>query len=135
MRMTIAALSAMLVAGCAGIDKSAVLPEGAWEMGAASFDGGGHNPATLQIHNGRLSAHSGCNTATGAVSAADGRLLAAALATTRRGCPEPLGSFETRYFRLLAAKPAFRIDNGLLSLEAGGDRAQFRPAPEPRPYP
>jgi len=141
---TIAA--ALALASCAVVDKPIPLPEGRWEMTTSSFIDIGRMPgiarATLLISDGRLSAFSGCNTGAGAVSSVDGRMVVAAMASTRRACMEPLGSFEGRYFKMLQGKPYFRTEGDALILSAGDDSARFRrivekppekPAAKPQP--
>lgn len=117
-------------ASCAAVDAPPPLPEGQWEIIAASFTDINHMPgiqrATLLIRDGRISAFSGCNTGVGAVSAADGKLAVAAMASTRRACLNPTGDFENRYFKLLQAQPSFRVEGDTLSLVAGDDSARFR---------
>lgn len=140
------AATALFSASCATYDPPIPLPEGRWEMTTSSFIDGGRIPgiprATLQIGNGRLAAFSGCNTGTGAVSSVDGKMAVAALTTTRRGCPEPVGGFEGRYFKLLQGQPYFRIENDMLILAAGDNSVRFRriaekeaarPAAKPQP--
>lgn len=137
---------AIISASCAIYDPPIPLPTGQWEMTTSSFVDIGRMPgvprATLQIRDGRISAFSGCNTGNGAVSSIDGKMVVAAMATTRRACLEPLGGFEGRYFKLLQAQPYFRTENGELILAAGDDSARFRrvveksvdkPASKPQP--
>ncbi len=132
-RFTLAALAAALLASCATVDKPIPLPVGRWELTTSSFIDGGRMPglprATLQFGNGRISAFSGCNTGNGSVESVDGRLAVSPLAATRRACPEPLGAFEGRYFKLLGSKPYFRVEGDQLILSAGDDSARFRRAP------
>lgn len=120
----------LFLASCATLDSPIPLPEGQWEMTTSSFIDIGRIPgiprATLQIGNGRIAAYSGCNTGSGAVSSVDGRMAVDKLATTRRACMEPIGGFEGRYFKLLQARPYFRVENGMLILAAGDDSARFR---------
>lgn len=136
----------LIIASCAVVDKPIPLPQGQWEMTTSSFIDIGRMPgiprATLLIRDGRLSAFSGCNTGNGAVSSVDGRMVVAAMASTRRACMEPVGSFEGRYFKLLQGKPYFRIEGDALILAAGDDSARFhrsvekaaeKPAAKPRP--
>ena len=59
--------------------------------------------------------------------------MAPALATTRRGCPEPLGGFEGRLFKMLHAQPYFRVEADVLTLAAGELSARFRRLPELKP--
>ncbi|MBX9903844.1 MAG: META domain-containing protein [Burkholderiales bacterium] len=121
---------AIFSASCAVVDKPIPLPEGRWEMTTSSFVDIGRMPglarATLLLRDGRISAFSGCNTGTGAVSSVDGRMVATPLAVTRRACIEPVGSFEGRYFKLLQGKPYFRTEGDALILSAGDDSARFR---------
>lgn len=123
-------LAALLLSSCATVERPIPLPDGNWEMTGSSFNDSGRLPglprATLQIRDGRLSAHSGCNNATGTVNSVDGKMVASALATTRRACPEPAGAFEGKYFRLLGDQPYFRVENDALILAAGNDTARFR---------
>ena len=137
------AAAVLLVASCTLFDEKPIpLPEGRWEMISSSFVDAGRIPgiarATLQIRDGRLSAFSGCNTGTGAVTSEDGKMAVAALATTRRACSEPVGGFDGRYFRLLRDRPYFRTEGDTLILAAGDDSARFRriadkPAAKPQP--
>jgi heat shock protein HslJ len=87
--------------------------------------------ATLAFENGQLSAFSGCNTATGAVSGGNGQLEVKEFAVTRRGCPEPLAWFESRFFKMLRAGASYHVDGDLLAISVGTDRARFRRAPAP----
>lgn len=131
-KLKIAGAAAMaLLASCAGIDERPVpLPEGRWEMIDSSFNDSGRMPgiqrATLQIRDGRLSAFSGCNTGNAAVSSVSGKMVVPAMASTRRACPEPMGAFEGRYFKLLGSQPYFRLDADMLVIAAGDDSARFR---------
>jgi heat shock protein HslJ len=124
-----------VLASCATVDRPIPipLPEGQWELTTSSFIDGGRMPglprATLQLGKGRISAFSGCNSGNGNVESIDGRMTVSPLATTRRACPEPLGAFEGRYFRLLGNKPYFRVEGDQLILSAGDDSARFRRAP------
>ncbi|GEM_PF-1403977 len=133
-------------ASCATLITPATLPEGQWEITMASFIDINHMPgtarATLQFRDGRISAFSGCNSGVGAANAVDGKMLVGPMASTRRACLEPLGSFENRYFKLLQAQPSFRIEGNTLTLVAGDDSAGFRrstektaekPAAKPQP--
>jgi len=120
----------LLLASCATVDQPVPLPEGRWEMSTSSFMDIGRMPglprATLQIRNGRVSAYSGCNTAQADVRAADGKMEIGPLAATRRACPEPIGTFEARWFKLLRDHPYFRTENDMLILAAGEHSARFR---------
>ena len=83
---------------------------------------------TLAFKDGRMSAFSGCNSASAAARLVDDWLEVQEMASTRRGCPEPLGSFETRYFKLLGARPVFLVDGDTLTLVAGSQNARLRRA-------
>lgn len=106
------------------------LPDGSWEIVTATFAQTGRVPgaprATLAFKDGRISAHSGCNTANAAVRGVDGRLEVKQLAATRRACPEPLGWFESRFFGLLKAGPLYHVEGDVLMLVAGDNNARFR---------
>jgi len=108
------------------------VPDGNWELVNSTFIGTGRIPgvprATLAFRGGRLSAFSGCNRASAAARLVDDWLEVGAIATTRRGCPEPLGSFESRFFKLLGARPVFLVDGDTLTLVSGGDNARLRRA-------
>lgn len=125
---TIAAIA--VLASCATVDRPIPLPAGRWEMTGSNFVEIGRMPglprATLQIADGRVAAFSGCNTANADVSSVDGKMQVGALATTRRACPEPAGSFEARLFKLLREHPYFRVEDGVLILAAGDLSARFR---------
>lgn len=128
---------AVVSTSCAIYDPPIPLPAGQWEMTTSSFVDIGRMPgvprATLLIRDGRISAFSGCNTGNGAVSSVDGKMVVAAMATTRRACLEPLGGFEGRYFKLLQDKPYFRVEADALILAAGDDSARFRRMVEKAP--
>jgi heat shock protein HslJ len=49
-----------------------------------------------------------------------------ALAATRRGCPEPLTTFEARFFKLLRSQPVYRVDGDTLTLLDGEHSVRFR---------
>jgi heat shock protein HslJ len=82
--------------------------------------------ATLAFNDGRVSAFSGCNRANAAAYHTDGRLEVAALTATRRGCPEPLSTFEARFFKLLRSQPVYRVAGDTLTLLDGDHSAKFR---------
>ncbi len=111
------------------------LPQGSWELVSATFAEHGRIPgaarATLAFEDGRLSAFSGCNTAAGALGGGDGRFEVKELAVTRRGCPEPLAWFESRFFKMLRSTPSYHVDGDTLAISAGSDYARFRRSPAP----
>ena len=106
------------------------IADGRWELIASTFFAGGRLPGarrpTLEFKAGRLAAFSGCNHATGNAIEADGRMAVGRLATTRMACPEPLASFEQRFFRLIESEPLLRMEGSLLVLIAGEDHARFQ---------
>ena len=115
-------------------DEPAPIPiaNGSWVLVTSSFIGAGRIPgvprATLAIKDGQLTAFGGCNSASAAGHTLEGRLELAALVTTRRACPEPLNSFETRYFKLLQAQPSLHIEGDTLILSGPEHNARFRRA-------
>jgi heat shock protein HslJ len=134
----LAALAIALVQGCAVAPEKLPpipLPQGSWELVSATFAEHGRIPgaarATLAFENGRLSAFSGCNTAAGALGGGDGQFEVKELAVTRRGCPEPLAWFESRFFKMLRSTPSYHVDGEILVLTLGSDRARFRRLPAP----
>lgn len=108
------------------------VPDGDWELVNSTFIGTGRIPgvprATLAFKDGRMSAFSGCNRANAAARLVDDWLEVEAMAATRRGCPEPLGSFEARFFKLLGTRPVFLVDGDTLTLVAGNQNARLRRA-------
>jgi len=108
----------------------AAVPDGNWELVTSTFIGAGRIPgvarATLAFKDGRMSAFSGCNSASAAARLVDDWLEVEVMATTRRACPEPLGTFENRFFKLLGARPVFRVDGDTLTLVASSQNARLR---------
>lgn len=108
------------------------VPDGDWELVTSTFIGAGRIPgvarATLAFKDGTMSAFSGCNRASAGARLVDDWLEVDAMAATRRGCPEPLGSFETRFFKLLGARPVFMLDGDTLTLVSGSQNARWRRA-------
>lgn len=106
------------------------IADGRWELIESSFAAGGRLPGarrpTLEFKGGRLAAFSGCNRATGNAVEVDGRMAVGRLAVTRMACPEPLATFEQRFFRLIDSEPALTIEAEQLVLVAGNERARFK---------
>lgn len=104
--------------------------DGKWELVTSTFIGAGRIPgvprAMLAFDEGGLSAFSGCNRARAPAFRVEGRLEVVGLAATRRACPEPLNTFEARFFKLLQAKPVYRIEGDTLTLLSGEQSARFR---------
>ena len=133
-RLAFALIAAALLAACATpAPDSAPITESRWNMTHASFGmpGGGVTP-TLEFRGGRVLAHSGCNRASGAYQDRGGQLALDALMSTRMACQDALNQFETRYYKLLSANPAYRIDSDTLTLTAGGESARFSRARDAR---
>jgi heat shock protein HslJ len=135
-----AALFCALVAGCVTPPPEppprepvvSAVPDGNWELVTSTFIGAGRIPgvarATLAFKDGTMLAFSGCNRASAGARLVDDWLEIEAMAATRRGCPEPLGSFETRFFKLLGARPVFMLDGDSLTLVSGSQNARLRRA-------
>ena len=101
------------------------LADSRWTMIDASFGKPDGVSPTFELLGGRILAHSGCNRASGAYQDIAGRLDVSALMSTRMGCRDALSRFETDYYRLLSARPAYRLEGDTLTLVAGEDRARF----------
>lgn len=134
-----AALFCALIQGCVTPPEPpprepvvSAVPDGDWELVNSTFIGTGRMPgvprATLAFKDGKLSAFSGCNRAAAAARLVDDWLEVEAMAATRRACPEPLGTFEVRFFKLLGARPVFLVDGDALTLVAGNQNARLRRA-------
>jgi heat shock protein HslJ len=134
-----AALLCALIQGCVTPPEPALpprepvmapVPDGSWELVTSTFIGAGRIPgvprATLEFKDGQLAAFSGCNRASAAARLVDDWLEVEAMAATRRGCPEPLGTFEGRFFKLLGARPVFLVEGDTLTLVAGKQNARLR---------
>ena len=129
---TLALAPLLLAAACVTQNPqsaSARLGESRWTMTEASFGKPEGVTPTLELRGGRILAHSGCNRASGAYKDLAGSLEVGALASTRMACRDALTRFEIAYYRLLSARPAYRIDGETLTLTAGGDSARFMRAP------
>jgi heat shock protein HslJ len=138
--LRLAALLCALAAGCVTPEPAppprepviSQVPDGNWELVNSTFIGTGRIPgvprATLVFRSGSMAAFSGCNRANAAARLVDDWLEVGAMAATRRACPEPLGSFETRFFKLLGARPVFLVDGDTLTLVAGSENARLRRA-------
>ncbi len=147
-RLGLAALVVALVPGCVMLPaeegappppKPAPIADGAWELVTSTFVGAGRIPgvprATLAFKDGRLAAFGGCNSANTSGHTLEGRLEVQPLATSRRACPEPLSTFEARYFKLLQAQPSLYIEGDTLILSGAEHNARFRRAAGSSPAP
>lgn len=132
-----AGLLLALIQGCAMAPSGAPpqpvpIGDGAWVLVSSSFIGAGRIPgvprATLAFKQGRLAAFGGCNSASAPAHTLDGRLEVTALARTSRPCPEPLGTFEARFFKLLQAQPSLHIEGDTLIVSGAEHNARFRRA-------
>ena len=70
--------------------------------------------------DGRLVANAGCNTVSGRVTTAGGRLDTAELSITELGCDPPRHEQDQRLSAFLAAAPSWRLDGDTLVLSAAG---------------
>ncbi len=68
---------------------------------------------------GQLHAQAGCNSMSGAVDTADGRLTTSGLASTEMGCDAALMQQDTWFADLLAAGPAWNVDGDTLTMTSG----------------
>jgi heat shock protein HslJ len=136
-RPRLAALALVLVQGCVLSPTDMPAPpepvpiaDGSWELVTSTFVGAGRIPglprATLSFKNGHLAAFGGCNSANAPGHTLAGRLEVQPLAATRRACPEPLSTFEARYFKLLQAQPSLHIEGDTLILSGAEHNARFR---------
>ena len=124
---------ALLLAACmapAPTPDDEPLPEGQWELVTSNFIESGRLPGmprpTLDIAGGRLAAYSGCNRGNGSVRAVHGRLAVDGLQIVRRPCPEPVRSYDARYFGLLRDTPVYQRHGDTLRLVAGDYNASFK---------
>lgn len=131
-----AAVIALLVSGCAasvGPSSGASSSPDAASGTLADLDGKtfrstrltGHElvPNTvvqLSFLDGRLSASAGCNSSSGAVDVAGGRLVVGALATTMIGCPPELQAQDEWLAGVLSGSPAWSLREGVLTIDGGG---------------
>lgn len=122
-----------LTAACAAVTPPSAeepLPTGQWELVTTNFVESGRIPgiprATLDITQSRVAAYSGCNRGNASVQAVNGRLVVARFDMVRRSCPEPVGSFDARYFSLLRDTPVYHVEGDRLRLVAGDYNAHFR---------
>jgi heat shock protein HslJ len=77
---------------------------------------------TLEIEADRVSGSSGCNRYTGGIAASDpGRLEISETAATKRACPEPVMSLESRFLRALAGASDYDFLAGRLALTCSTD--------------
>ena len=91
----------------------------------------GIDPPTLAVADGQVSGFAGVNRLAGRL-AGEGELLFGPLATTRMAGPPPAMELETRYLAALQQATGWRIEDGRLLLQVGGETlATFEPmAPE-----
>jgi heat shock protein HslJ len=75
--------------------------------------------------DGRLVANAGCNIISGPVALDGGRVDAADLSVTERGCDPQLHAQDEQLSAFLAAKPSWRLDGERLTLSAAGTELAF----------
>lgn len=116
------AIAAGLLAGCSREDKTEHHPA-ATPMGhtfvsigveGQQIPGGG--PMTLTFAEGKVTASSGCNTATGTVDLAEGILHVDSLASTLMACPDERSQADSWQENVLTSLPKWRLDDATLTL-------------------
>ncbi|NNH75140.1 META domain-containing protein [Nocardia uniformis] len=119
------ALTAAVVAGCSSSgDDTAPTPTPmgrafvSTEVEGRPIPGGG--PMNLSFAEDRVSANSGCNTATGPVNLEGHVLTVDQLAATLMGCPDERGAADEWQDGLLRSRPSWTLDGDTLTL-SGND--------------
>lgn len=108
-------------------------PSGEWLSTAVTERGEPRSlvPGTrvgLTFGDGRLSANAGCNSMSGPVSFADGRLKIEELATTGMGCPGGGRHEQDDWLaKFLAEEPAYTYADGLLDLTTSSTHIELGP--------
>ncbi|MGW4768503.1 META domain-containing protein [Nocardia sp. NPDC004278] len=116
------AIAAGLLAGCSndnrGEHKPAATPMGHTfvSIGVEGQQIPGGGPMTLTFADGKITANSGCNTATGTVDLAEGILHVGALASTLMACPDEDGQADSWQDNVLTSLPKWRLDESTLTL-------------------
>ena len=89
---------------------------------------------SLNFHDGQVSANAGCNSMSGPVAFADGKMVVDSLATTEMGCPGD-GRHEQDQFvgAFLTAKPAYVYDGTTLKLNTADVTMAFGPREQVQP--
>lgn len=121
------ALVAGLVA-CSGED--AELPEGTYRVVGLEHDRRDHDdllarlerPVTVDVTDGRITGHAGCNQYDGEVDSQDGELRLGPFQQTLMGCSEPYGSLESDFLAAAGAVRLVEHDGDRLVLTGGGSR-------------
>jgi heat shock protein HslJ len=104
-----------------------MIPDGAWTLTGLSGDGGLVAPVpsavvTLEVSEGSVAGHGGCNTYRGRLHESDGVIAFGPLITTRMACPD-IGVMEQeqRFLEHLARVDGFTQGEGLLELRLGDE--------------
>lgn len=82
-------------------------------------------PVTVTFEEDWVFAETGCNSARGGASIADGVLTAGPMATTMMACPEPQMQQEAWVVEMLEGEPSIAVSGSTLSLVWGADE-QYR---------
>ncbi|WP_043653401.1 META domain-containing protein [Nocardia thailandica] len=85
----------------------------------------GGGPMTLAFADGRLTADSGCNKATGTVDLADHVLRVEGMASTLMGCPGERGQADGWQDTFLKSSPTWRLDGDALTLTGAGSTVRL----------
>ncbi|MEU1204310.1 META domain-containing protein [Nocardia sp. NPDC005825] len=120
------ALTALAAAGCSsdggGNDIAPASPAGRTFVSTAvsgtPIPGGG--PLTLTFTEGRVSASSGCNTATGSVDLQGNTLQVGELSSTLMACPGELAGADEWQNSLLRSQPTWTLSGDTLTVKGSG---------------
>ncbi|MFC4373670.1 META domain-containing protein [Nocardia halotolerans] len=125
------ALAGTVVAGCGSADDDEPPQDTAMPMGhtyiSTEVEGGaipGGGPMTLTFADGRISAHSGCNTASGPVDLSEHTLRVDKLTSTLMACTDGRGEADAWQNSFLEADPRWHLDGPTLTLT--GDNITVR---------
>ncbi|MFC6012382.1 META domain-containing protein [Nocardia lasii] len=121
-RLAVLALIGTGVLGCGSPEQSPE-PSTATPMGktyiSTAVDGDpipGGGPLTLSFTDGRISANSGCNSASGSVDLSDHTIRTSPLAGTLMACPGDRGEADAWQHGFLESAPTWRLDGDELTL-------------------
>jgi heat shock protein HslJ len=104
-----------------------MIEDGAWLLTGLAGDTGLEEPlagsvVTLEVSEGSVAGHGGCNTYRGRLTADDGAISFGPLMTTRMACLEDgVMDQEQRFLELLGRVDGFDQGEGALKLTAGGE--------------
>ncbi|MEC3918068.1 META domain-containing protein [Nocardia sp. CDC160] len=126
------ALATVAAAGCSSSGEQAGTPPAALmghsfvstAVSGTPIPGGG--PLTLTFTDGRVSATSGCNTATGPVDLQGNTLQVGELASTLMACPGEVGGADGWQEGLLRSQPTWTLVGDTLTLKGNGSTVTLR---------